>query len=205
MLLLNAKTQSIFTITLWDAYYSPKFTVEERDSEKLINLFKNTTSKYQIRIQILYLFYFWGQFSYHNRIFLQWIWIEWMNEWMIVLNIYLSTEVPYFYLCLVLHYIITFIYSLFPALTLSYDSVFLLSKMILWQTTHIKPQTLDDPWSISFQILSTWVATQYYSLLYIGYTYLTKIYLILNLFIFILFIKRIFIWQNSFCLGLSNR
>lgn len=176
MLLLNAKTQSIFTITLWDAYYSPKFTVVERDSEKLINLFKNTTCKYQIRIQILYLFYFWGRFSYHNRIiFLQWIWVEWMNEWMMtVLNIYLSTEVPYFYLCLVLHYIITFIYSLFPALTLFYDSVSLLSKMILWQTAHIKPQTWDDPWSISFQVLSTWVATQYYSLLYVGCTYLTK-------------------------------
>lgn len=112
-----------------------------------------------------------------------------------------------FYLCLFLHCISTFRYSLFPALSLSSGSVSLLSKMILWQALHIKPHTWDDPWSLSCQSLPTGVVTHCSSLWYGGYTCLTKIYLILNINLFkvILSIRRIFIRLNSLALvGLSN-
>ena len=106
---------------------------------------------------------------------------------------YLSPGVPYFYLCLVLYMVTTFIYSLLQDLTVSHRSIFLLSKMILLSAFHIKLEMTF--WNLPPWILSTWVITQYsYILLYVGYTYLLKIYLIpnINFLKFIFAIKIVF-------------
>lgn len=112
-----------------------------------------------------------------------------------VLITYLSPGVPYFYLCLVLYMITKFIYSLLPALTVYHCSIFLLSKMILLSAFLIKPKLEMTLWNLPPWNLSTCVITQYsYILLYVGYTYLLKLYLIpnINFLKFIFTIKIVF-------------
>lgn len=46
----NKLTHYMFTTTLWDAYYSPKFTDDKRYSEKLINMYKNKLCRHELKI-----------------------------------------------------------------------------------------------------------------------------------------------------------